>query len=150
MALSITVPKEYGYVLLAAASTSVLNLWLGTYVGSYRKAARVPYPNAYATATEAAASKEKYLFNCAQRSHAQFLEQLPPFLVTLLVSGLKYPVLSAGMGAFWVGCRVLYAIGYTRPHTEAGKGRYWGAGYYIPTLALLVMSGMTGWSMVSS
>ncbi|MCJ1436399.1 hypothetical protein MMC27_005778 [Xylographa pallens] len=95
MALTLTVPREYGYVLLAAASTSVLNLWLGLYVGNYRKAARVPYPNAYATATEAAASKEKYLFNCAQRSHAQFLEQLPPFLVTLLVSGLKYPVLSA-------------------------------------------------------
>ncbi|MCJ1287006.1 hypothetical protein MMC26_006353 [Xylographa opegraphella] len=150
MALSLTVPKEYGYVVLAAASTSVLNLWLGSYVGSYRKAARVPYPNAYATATEAAASKEKYLFNCAQRSHAQFLEQLPPFLVTLLVSGLKYPVLSAGMGAFWVVCRVFYAIGYTRPQMEGGKGRYWGAGYYIPTFALLVMSGMTGWSMVSS
>ncbi|MCJ1379404.1 hypothetical protein MMC17_002505 [Xylographa soralifera] len=150
MALILTVPKDYGYVLLAAASTSALNIWLGLYVGSYRKAARVPYPNAYVTATEAATSKEKYLFNCAQRSHAQFLEQLPPFLVTLLVSGLKYPVLSAGLGAFWVVSRVLYAIGYTRPQIEGGKGRYWGAGYYIPTAALLVMSGMTGWSMISS
>ncbi|MCJ1289853.1 hypothetical protein MMC34_001386 [Xylographa carneopallida] len=150
MSISLTVPKEYGYVLLAAASTSALNIWLGAFVGSYRKAARVPYPNAYATATEAAASKEKYLFNCAQRSHAQFIEQLPAFLITLLVSGLRYPVVSAGLGAFWLFCRVLYAIGYTRPQFEGGKGRYWGSGYYIPSVALLVMSGMTGWSMVSS
>ena len=138
------------YVLLAACSTAVLNQWLGSYVGSYRQAARVPYPNAYASATDAATSKEKYLFNCAQRAHANILEQLPSFLVTLLVSGLKYPVLSAGMGAFWVVCRVFYAVGYTRPNYEGGKGRYWGIGYYIPTLALMVMSGMTGWGMVST
>ena len=58
-------------------------------VGPYRRAAKVPYPNAYASAAECKESKEKYLFNCAQRSHANFLEHQPQMLVGLLIGGLK-------------------------------------------------------------
>ncbi|MCJ1473231.1 hypothetical protein MMC13_001882 [Lambiella insularis] len=150
MAVTFTIPKEYGYVLLVAASTSLLNFWLGSYVGYYRKPAKVPYPNAYATASEAASSQEKYLFNCAQRGHANFIEQQSSFLTILLISGLKYPVLSAGMGSLWVVSRIMYAVGYTRPQYTNGSGRLWGSGHYIAMLSLLVMSGMSARTMISS
>ena len=61
----------------------------GMNVGFYRRAAKVPYPNAYASAAECKENKEKYLFNCAVRSHANYLEHQPQVLVGMLIGGLK-------------------------------------------------------------
>lgn len=57
----------------------------------------------------------------AQRAHANFTENLPTFLSALFISGLKFPVLSACVGAAWAVSRVLYARGYTK---NGPKGRY--------------------------
>lgn len=57
----------------------------------------------------------------AQRAHANFTENLPTFLSALFISGLKYPVLSASVGAAWAVSRVLYARGYTK---NGPNGRY--------------------------
>ncbi|MCJ1459892.1 hypothetical protein MMC28_010271 [Mycoblastus sanguinarius] len=89
MSLTLNVPKEYGFVLLTATLTTVVATWNSLHVAKYRKAAKVPYPNAYVTHAEAKESKENYLFNCAQRSHANLLEHQPQMLVGLLVGGLK-------------------------------------------------------------
>ncbi|KAL8774235.1 MAG: hypothetical protein Q9209_000986 [Squamulea sp. 1 TL-2023] len=78
MSTQITIPSEYGYVLLTAYLSTTVGYWHMLRTGSYRRAAKVPYPNAYATAAEAKESKDKYLFNCAQRSHVQFLEVITP------------------------------------------------------------------------
>ena len=51
--------------------------------------AKVPFPNAYASAEEAKASKEKHVFNCAQRAHANFLEHWEIMLVGMGVSGIS-------------------------------------------------------------
>lgn len=74
--LSLTIPQEYGYVVVTAASTFFLSFWHGTRVGSFRKAAGIGYPQPYAdSAHMSAASPEKkkamYLFNCAQRAHGE-------------------------------------------------------------------------------
>ena len=135
------------YVLLAAASTSLLNHWLGMFVGEYRRAAKVPYPNAYASANEAATSQEKHLFNCAQRAHANFLEAQPSVVTTLLISGLRYPVLSAALGASWVLFRIIYTIGYTRPGIEGGRGRYRGILHFVPHAALTIMATLVGYQI---
>ena len=71
-------PKEYGYVMVTAASTFFLSFWHGVRVGAFRKAAGIPYPQPYAdSANMSAASAEKkkamYLFNCAQRAHGTAL-----------------------------------------------------------------------------
>ena len=58
-------------------------------VGEYRRAAKVAYPNAYATNAEAKEDKAKYLFNCAQRAHVSFTEHWPSMLIGLLAGGLK-------------------------------------------------------------
>lgn len=83
----------YSYVIATAAFSTFIGHWLALRVGSFRRAAKVPYPNCYATDAEAKADKAKYLFNCAQRAHANFLEHQSTFLASLLISGLSYPVL---------------------------------------------------------
>jgi glutathione S-transferase len=109
----------------------------------------VPYPNAYATANEAAASEAKYLFNCAQRGHANFLENQTSFLISLFVAGLRYPVPAAALGLLWSASRVAYAVGYTSGGSKKGAGgRQLGSFGYISVLGLLGMSVWTAVQMV--
>ena len=114
----------------------------------YRNKAKVPYPNAYASAEESAKSIEKYQFNCAQRAHANFTENHTNFLVTLLVAGIGMPEISAGLGAMWILGRFLYASGYVRPKQDGGKGRYNGIIWYIPHVGLIGMAGWSAWKVV--
>ncbi|MCJ1297411.1 hypothetical protein MMC08_000197 [Hypocenomyce scalaris] len=148
MPFTFTLPSEYGYVVLTAAASTFLGQWHGMKTTSYRKVAHVAYPTPYATEAEAATSSEKYLFNCAQRAHANYLENYPMFLTGMLISGLKYPVLSAGLGASWCVARVFYTLGYMRKDKEQGKGRMMGAWFWLPQMALGVTSGLVGWSML--
>jgi len=116
-----------------------------------RKAAGVRYPNAYASAKEAEDNQAKLVFNAAQRAHANFSDAYPAFLITLLISGLKFPTISAGMGIVWIAGRVAYALGYARKDQtvqDGGKGRYAGAWWYVPHFALGGLSIYTGVTMV--
>lgn len=56
----------------------------------------------------------------AQRAHANFTENLTPFLGQLLLAGVRFPLLSAGLGAAWVVTRFMYAQGYA---TKGAKAR---------------------------
>ncbi|KAL2047205.1 hypothetical protein N7G274_001224 [Stereocaulon virgatum] len=146
--LTVTIPREYGYVLLAATLSTLVGTYQSINVGTHRRAAKVPYPNAYASAAEAKESKDKYLFNCAQRAHGNFLEHQPQFLVGLLVGGVRYPVISASLGVAWCVSRVLYTWGYCRADKTDGSGRLVGAVGNLFELGLLVLSGMTGWGLM--
>jgi glutathione S-transferase len=114
----------------------------GINTGSYRKAANVAYPAAYAPSsrTDAAA----FNFNCAQRAHANYLENQIPMLGSLLLAGIRFPVASALMGAGWTVSRYLYMVGYCSGQ-EGGKGRYRGITFYLFQFGLL---GLTVWSGV--
>jgi len=50
----------------------------------------------------------------AQRAHANFTENLTPFLGSLLIAGLRFPTYAAGLGALWSFARTGYAYGYTK------------------------------------
>ncbi|KAF2675340.1 glutation S-transferase [Microthyrium microscopicum] len=144
MTTTITIPKEYGYVVGVAATTFLLSAWHGHRVGPFRKAAAIPYPHAYASAEQLSAAEPSkknamYLFNCAQRAHYQFIEHYPQALAGLLVTGIKYPVASASLGAMWIVSRVFYATGYTNKDKEGGKGRYSGG------LGMLYYFAEIGW-----
>ncbi|EGS17315.1 glutathione S-transferase-like protein [Thermochaetoides thermophila DSM 1495] len=114
----VTVPDEYGYVLLAATSTFFVNTLHAILTVTARKAAGQKYPIAYASNEVAEKDRKAYLFNCAQRAHANFTENLTPFLGALLIGGLKYPDAAAGLGATWSLCRAAYAIGYSKKGPE--------------------------------
>ena len=92
--------------------------------------------------------KKMHLFNCAQRAHGNFLEQLPTFLPALLIAGLRYPVAASVMGAGWIAARIAYAIGYTQENKENGKGRLIGAPFWLFQLGLYGMVAWTGVKML--
>ena len=134
--------------MLAAAGASVLNAYHAIVTGQARKAAKYPYPTPYAPLDAQNTSITAYAFNCAQRAHANYLEQLPTFLTTLLLSGLKYPVVSAGLGATWVVARTIYLVGYTSSTlNDGGKKRLRGSFAFLPQITLL---GLTVYSAYST
>lgn len=92
-----------------------------------------------------------YQFNCAQRSHANFIENHSSVLGALLISGLRYPLTAAVMGAGWSVSRYLYMVGYCKPTMEGnGKGRYNGITHMLFQMALYVTTMMVGYNMVMS
>jgi len=131
---TIEIPKEYGYVILAATSSFLLNAIHGINTGKFRKAAKVPYPNTHANPTRT--DIEALRFNCAQRAHMNYTENLPSFLGALLLAGLKFPLASAALGFFWSFARYLYMVGYSTG-AEGGKGRLKGIYYVIAQYGLI-------------
>ena len=138
------------YVVLTATATTFLAQWHGLFASSYRREAGVKYPNYYATAAEASTNHAAYLYNCAQRAHANYLENHPSLMVTLLIAGLKYPLLASAMGAAWSVARIVYTFGYVSKTQKDGKGRYPGLSFAIPQMALGVMSGLVGWNLLNA
>ncbi|KAL1902696.1 hypothetical protein Sste5346_001139 [Sporothrix stenoceras] len=145
--LTVQVPAEYGYVFGAATAIFFVNAYHSLLTGSYRRAAKIPYPNCYASQEVAEKDNAAFQFNCAQRAHANFVENLPTFLGAMFISGLKFPVLSASLGAAWAVSRVLYARGYTK---NGPKGRYIGAVHSLFDLVAKVLSGYTAYTFIST
>ncbi|KAK5127998.1 hypothetical protein LTR85_005115 [Meristemomyces frigidus] len=151
--LGLALPKEYGYVIIATAGTFFLSLWHGARVGSFRKAAGITYPKAFAdsgdlSSAEPEKKKAMYLFNCAQRAHSNYLEHLSSVSVALLVAGIEYPIASSIMGAGWLVCRTLYAVGYTRADKTKGEGRLMGLPFALFEIGLFGLTSWTGIKMV--
>lgn len=124
-------------------------------VGPFRSRAGVPYPHAYASPEQIAAAtpeqkKNLYLFNCAQRAHANWDENFPPTLVALLTAGLYSPKWASVAGATWIVNRIVYAVGYTMKSKTEGKGRLYGELMWPAQLALVVMTGLWGWDLVKN
>jgi glutathione S-transferase len=66
--LSIALPAEYGYVLLAAASTYFANFYHIVLTSKARKASGIKYPVAYAANEVADKDPKAFLFNCGTYS----------------------------------------------------------------------------------
>lgn len=90
---TLTVPNEYGWVVLGAGIGSVFtHFYLSAAVGSGRTKYNVPYPNAYAVPGYHKNADE---FNRIQRSHQNWMEQLDQYIAMTLLGGLKYPIACA-------------------------------------------------------
>lgn len=55
----------------------------------------------------------------AQRAHANYTENLTPFLGSLLIAGLRYPIIAASLGGAWTVSRTVYAYGYAKGGPKA-------------------------------
>ncbi|KAK7754877.1 hypothetical protein SLS62_003191 [Diatrype stigma] len=122
--LLLEVPAEYGYTLAVVASTFLLNTCHMLKTSGARRVAKIPYPHSYATAEQADKDPKAFAFNCAQRAHANYIENVTTFTVSLLVTSLAFPRAGAALGAVWVAGRFMYLVGYT---SSAGpKGRLLG------------------------
>ncbi|KAF5323449.1 hypothetical protein D9611_005715 [Ephemerocybe angulata] len=109
---AIVVPQGFGYVGAALVATVFLLAGQSQVVSAKRKAAKIQYPQMYATPAQEKESREALIFNCAQRAHQNTLENIPAVYVTTIVSGLKYPVFSAAVCAGFVVSRIFYTRGY--------------------------------------
>jgi glutathione S-transferase len=134
MSSTIIVPKGFAYTGAAVLSTAFVLLWQTSIVGGARKRAGIKYPQAYAEKAEAAASKEAFVFNCAQRAHQNTLEAIPFVLITTLITALKYPVPAAAACGLWSFSRIIYTLGYT---TGEPKKRTRGNVGFISLIGLL-------------
>ncbi|ROW15428.1 hypothetical protein VPNG_02306 [Cytospora leucostoma] len=150
----VEIPNDYGpltssksYVLLAATSTFFVNFWHTMKTVKARKASGVPYPNAYAPASEATEGTPSFKLNCAQRAHSNFIENLTPFLATLFIAGVRYPIPAASLGFGWLAFRVVYTIGYL---SKAGpKGRRVGyIGSFFSGIGLALTAGWTAVKLI--
>ncbi|CAO3629638.1 unnamed protein product [Cunninghamella blakesleeana] len=130
---SITIPQEYRYVLAASAVSVFQLFFMGAQVGRARSKAKVPYPYVYAERAEAEKDDLKNKFNCTQRIHQNSLELFPPFIVSLLIGGLKHPLLSSTAAAVYILGRFVYAINYS---TGEPQKRVRGAFAYFGLLTL--------------
>ncbi|KAJ5218415.1 uncharacterized protein N7498_000514 [Penicillium cinerascens] len=135
--VAITLPSNYGAVIAVALGTiPVLSFVHGSITTSLRKVAKVPYPHSYATVEQCKESAKAEQFNCAQRAHANFLENAPQTMLFTLVAGLKYPELATGIGALWVVFRSLFMYGYVYSGKPQGKGRMLGGFFWLAQGAL--------------
>ncbi|KAH0441603.1 hypothetical protein CcaCcLH18_01863 [Colletotrichum camelliae] len=147
MPMTLQVPDEYGYVLLVAASTFFINTTHALLTSKFRKASGLVYPVPYASNEAAEKDRKAYMFNCAQRAHANFTENQPSFLGALLISGLRFPVASAAVGAGWALSRLIYAFGYTSAAGPAGRVRG-SIGSFLTDTALKFMALYTSVAMI--
>uniref|UniRef100_A0A1B6C1V1 Glutathione S-transferase 3, mitochondrial n=1 Tax=Clastoptera arizonana TaxID=38151 RepID=A0A1B6C1V1_9HEMI len=126
MSTTITLPSEYGYVILVGVGSAFMLVWKGIKVGQARKKFGVNYPTMYSPTND--------VFNCYQRAHQNTLENYPQFLMMLLLGGLEHPLISAAAGSTWVLGRIAYARGY---YTGDPSKRMQGGFSYIGLLTLL-------------
>ncbi|KAF7935284.1 uncharacterized protein EAE97_008191 [Botrytis byssoidea] len=143
--VTITLDADYGYVILAATSTFVLNFWHGINTASYRKAAKIDYPAAYAPSSRTDTAAHQ--FNCAQRAHANFTENHSVAVAAMLVAGLEFPRSAAVLGGAWTVSRWIYMTGYSKGGV-GGKGRYKGIWFWLFQMGLIGMCGFMGGKMV--
>ncbi|KAF8481833.1 membrane-associated proteins in eicosanoid and glutathione metabolism [Russula ochroleuca] len=109
---TIYVPTGFSWVAASLVSVATLLQWQGISVGNARKKASIPYPQAYAEKAEQESSMDAKIFNCKQRAHQNTLENAPVMVVSTLIGGLRYPILSAALCGFWSFMRVLYTVRY--------------------------------------
>ncbi|KAF4470578.1 MAPEG family [Fusarium albosuccineum] len=110
-----------GFVLAVATSTFFLNTIHAYRTSTIRESSGVQYPASYASEERATKDPQAFLFNCAQRAHANFTENLTPFLGSLLIAGLRFPVASASIDAVWSASRIVYLVGYTSGAGPPGR-----------------------------
>lgn len=147
MVNTIVVPGNYGYVALAACSMAWLNVFQSRMVGNKRKVAGVAYPQMYADKAQQEASKDAFVFNCAQRAHGNTLEWLPTALFALLFTGLKYPLFAAGAGAAITIGRGLYTVGYVN-YGPGGRNLIGGMVGHMASMALYAGSTWSAIKMI--
>ncbi|GAA5822031.1 hypothetical protein JCM3770_002256 [Rhodotorula araucariae] len=112
--LTAVLPTDYPYVVAVGTLGVYAVLQYATVgVSRARKAANVPYPAPYAENAVADKDRNARIFNCAQRAHANTLENLPIFLLSLFHTGLYHPRYAAVAGAIWIAGRLAYIRGYS-------------------------------------
>lgn len=122
MPLEITLPDNYGYVILGCGVLPfITNAYMGGPVMKARKRLDVKYPNLYATPGYHKNAEE---FNRIQRGHQNYFEVLTNFTAVSLLGGLKHPIICAVSGVMFCAGSVIYQLGYADTKLKVETARY--------------------------
>lgn len=117
--MEVTLPPLYGLAVLEIVLYAMLMVWMGSKVIAARKKYNVPLPAAYE-------NKPDSVFNRYQRAHQNSVEGAATFYITLLLSAIATPVLSAVAGLAFIVGRFLYCTGYYNSMHGRHRGVIWG------------------------
>eukprot|EP01126_Amoeba_proteus_P046642 TRINITY_DN527_c0_g2_i1.p1 TRINITY_DN527_c0_g2~~TRINITY_DN527_c0_g2_i1.p1 ORF type:complete len:154 (-),score=21.51 TRINITY_DN527_c0_g2_i1:50-511(-) len=131
------VDKEYAYVLGGCVLSGVVLQMIGFRVGSARAKVKLDYPAMYFDREEAEKDKEKKTFNCVQRGHQNLLETYTSQLFFFLISGLKFPLLTAFATLLYSVGAWSFATGYA---TGIPKNRYAGLGVLVRLTSIVTFA----------
>jgi glutathione S-transferase len=148
------IPQNYGRVLLTASAALVLSTVHSFSIGLYfRPRAHILLPQLYATAEQVAADPNAYVYNCAQRAHANYVENLFPAVGAMLLGGLRNPQTATWWGLGWMGMRLAYLWNYTRSsgvtvvHGRPPMGMGTAMGVWVCQFALYVHAIRAAWDV---
>ncbi|WVR03441.1 hypothetical protein IAU60_000432 [Kwoniella sp. DSM 27419] len=117
-ALNLVLPTGFPVVGLPVVAAFCLNVWQSQIVMGLRKTSGVKYPTLYASEAEAASDPKKKQFNCAQRAHANTLEQIPYVLAMFGYLSFFHPLFASASMGIWIFGRIGYTIGYASGSPE--------------------------------
>jgi glutathione S-transferase len=63
-----------------------------------------------------------FKFNCAQRAHYNFMEQMPPLMLFLIISGLYFPFIAGIIGCGYFLARIMFTLGYMKSPNKRRLG----------------------------
>eukprot|EP00834_Sanchytrium_tribonematis_P005125 NODE_290_length_10614_cov_1.553590.p9 type:complete len:166 gc:universal NODE_290_length_10614_cov_1.553590:6950-6453(-) len=123
----------YGYCVATASTLAFHCYSQGFYISKLRREFGLNYPDVGSGRYSDKLTDEQWVkFNCYQRAHHNYLEQIPMTLVWLLVGGIKYPEIATGLGlSVFVG-RQLYVSGYRKKGPQGRK-----LGGYVSSASML-------------
>jgi len=138
----------------------ILNFYLGGRVGAARRLYHFDYPNMYAMPGMKVRAPDTvdwpgstngepvpadlliiieedvaFKFNCVQRAHQNYLEQLPGMLAMIVLGTFSFPLFTTVFGLIWLLGRLVYAMGYR----GSPKRRHRGSFQYIGVLGLMAL-----------
>ncbi|ORZ34512.1 hypothetical protein BCR44DRAFT_1436339 [Catenaria anguillulae PL171] len=140
--MSLTINKDFGYVILGVTCTS-------RWVMALRKKYSISYPDmGCGIHAQKLDEKQWTEFNNAQRAHYNYLEQLPLALPLALFAGVFQPKIAAAGCITYIVGREFFCRGYM---AKGSSGRFLGMPLMLPTLLtwlVLTVHGsvkMVGW-----
>jgi uncharacterized membrane protein YphA (DoxX/SURF4 family) len=165
MSTILSIPQDYGYVLLAAAGITLQCFLAGFSMGRIRRRVfpqdfmkdnfgdihqqemgreigMMGFPD-----TGSGRYSEKldyrtwFTFNCSQRSHVDFVEQLTTVIPLLLIAGAFYPIISAVAGFLYFTARISFLWNYRSDGPDAISFEPYVFSLSIITLAIITIIG---------
>lgn len=165
MSTILTIPKDYGYVLLAVAGIGIQCFLSGFSIGMARRKAfpedfmkenfgeihrteigeEVRYMGFPDTGSGRYSEKLDYTrwfnFCCAQRAHGNFVEQIGIVVPLLLISGVFFPLITACIGFCYFLTRLYYLYTYRNDGTDSLESISYIFMLLIINLAILTILG---------
>ncbi|DBA04044.1 TPA: hypothetical protein N0F65_009391 [Lagenidium giganteum] len=106
--IAVMLQRDHGFVLIVVLLTVFVDQWAGIKVGKARKTYDVHYPQMYAERSD----RNFMAFNCVQRAHQNFLENMSFFFTLLMTSSIFRPGLAAIAGFIRLLAFIVYIVSY--------------------------------------